>query len=104
MYCAGWVKRGPTGVIASTMDDAFHSADIVMRDWEDKVRFNENGDGDSRGGWEVVKREVERRGIRSVSWKDWEKIDAVERQRGKEKGKVREKVRGVEEMLRMVDA
>jgi adrenodoxin-NADP+ reductase len=104
MYCAGWVKRGPTGVIASTMDDAFHSADIVMRDWEDKVRFNENGDGDSRGGWEVVKREVARRGIRSVSWKDWEKIDAVERQRGKEKGKVREKVRGVEEMLRIVDA
>jgi adrenodoxin-NADP+ reductase len=100
MYCAGWVKRGPTGVIASTMDDAFHSADIIMRDWEDKVRFHESGNG----GWEVVKKEVERRGIRSVSWADWEKIDAVERQRGKEKGKVREKVRGVEEMLRIVDA
>ncbi|KAJ4300222.1 NADPH-adrenodoxin reductase [Collariella sp. IMI 366227] len=23
LYCAGWVKRGPTGVIASTMEDAF---------------------------------------------------------------------------------
>jgi adrenodoxin-NADP+ reductase len=103
MYCAGWVKRGPTGVIASTMDDAFYSADIIMKDWEDKVRFNEIGDSESRGGWEAVKKEVERRGIRSVSWADWEKIDAVERQRGKEKGKVREKVRRIEEMLNIVD-
>lgn len=103
MYCAGWVKRGPTGVIASTMDDAFHSADIIMKDWEDNVRFNELGDGEIRGGLEAVKREVEQRGIRSVSWADWEKIDAVERRRGQEKGKVREKVRGVTEMLKILD-
>ena len=103
MYCAGWVKRGPTGVIASTMDDAFHSADIIMKDWEDNVRFNEIGDGETRGGWDAVKKEVEQRGIRSVSWADWEKIDAVERKRGQEKGKVREKVRGVAEMLKILD-
>lgn len=103
MYCAGWVKRGPTGVIASTMDDAFHSADIIMKDWQDNVRFNETGHGEIRGGWEAVKKEVEQRGIRSVSWADWEKIDAVERKRGQEKGKVREKVRGVDEMLKILD-
>jgi adrenodoxin-NADP+ reductase len=103
MYCAGWVKRGPTGVIASTMDDAFHSADIIMKDWEDNVRFNEIGNGEIRGGWDVVKKEVEQRGIRSVSWADWEKIDAVERKRGQEKGKVREKVRGIAEMLKILD-
>lgn len=97
------MKRGPTGVIASTMDDAFHSADIIMKDWEDNVRFNEIGDGETRGGWEAVKNEVEQRGIRSVSWADWEKIDAVERKRGQEKGKVREKVRGIAEMLRILD-
>lgn len=103
MYCAGWVKRGPTGVIASTMNDAFHSGDIIMQDWMEKVKFNENGDSESRGGWEVVKKEVEKRGIRSVSWADWEKIDAEERRRGKEKGKVREKVRGIDEMLKILD-
>ena len=104
MYCAGWVKRGPTGVIASTMDDAFHSADIIMQDWQDEVKFNELSDGETRGGWEAVKREIEKRGIRSVSWADWEKIDAVERSRGKENGKVREKVRSVDEMLKILDA
>lgn len=104
MYCAGWVKRGPTGVIASTMDDAFHSADIIMQDWESNVKFHEHGSDEAKGGWEVVKKEVEKRGIRSVSWSDWEKIDAEERRRGKERGKVREKVRGIDEMLRILDS
>ncbi|KAL1585531.1 hypothetical protein WHR41_05662 [Cladosporium halotolerans] len=104
MYCAGWVKRGPTGVIASTMDDAFHSGDIIMQDWVDNVKFNNSGDTEAKGGWEVVKKEVEKRGIQSLSWADWEKIDAEERRRGKEKGKAREKVRGVEEMLKIVNS
>ena len=32
LYCAGWVKRGPTGVIASTMTDAFTTADSIIQD------------------------------------------------------------------------
>src|SRR5690606_13052333 len=35
VYTAGWVKRGPTGVIASTMADAFETADAVVEDWTD---------------------------------------------------------------------
>ncbi|EFX04174.1 NADPH-adrenodoxin reductase [Grosmannia clavigera kw1407] len=34
LYCAGWVKRGPTGVIASTMEDAFATADAIVHDWQ----------------------------------------------------------------------
>ena len=54
-------------------------------------------------GWEEVKKEVEQRGLRPVSWQDWEKIDAEEIRRGKEKGKEREKCRTVEDMLRILD-
>ena len=32
-YCAGWVKSGPTGVIARTMADAFATADVIANDW-----------------------------------------------------------------------
>lgn len=103
MYCSGWVKRGPTGVIASTMDDAFHTGDIIARDWEGGVKFNE-GEGQKKRGFEAVKREMEKAGVRSVSWSDWQKIDAEERRRGKEKGKEREKCRSVEQMLRIVDS
>ncbi|KAK6434835.1 NADPH-adrenodoxin reductase [Oleoguttula sp. CCFEE 5521] len=104
MYCAGWVKRGPTGVIASTMDDAFASADTVIMDWESNARFSERGVDAEKGGWDTVKHAVDARGIRSVSWADWGKIDAEERQRGFLKGKVREKMRSVTEMLRFLDA
>lgn len=102
MYCAGWVKRGPTGVIASTLDDAFHTADIIMQDWESGVKFHE-GEGQHKGGFEAVQREMKDRGVRVVSWPAWLKIDAEEKQRGKAKGKEREKIRSVEEMLRIAD-
>ncbi|KAK5175548.1 NADPH-adrenodoxin reductase [Saxophila tyrrhenica] len=103
MYCSGWVKRGPTGVIASTMDDAFNTADIIARDWEDGARFNE-GEGERKEGFAAVDREMKKRGVRSVSWAEWQKIDAEERRRGKEKGKMREKIRSVEEMMKILNA
>lgn len=106
MYCAGWVKRGPTGVIASTLDDAFTTADIIAKDWEEGTRFLSSPDGDAdgtKGGWTAVKREIQRRGIRSVSWYEWEKIDAEERRRGQLRGKEREKIRRVSEMLAVLD-
>lgn len=106
MYCAGWVKRGPTGVIASTMEDAFTSAEAIAADWGGRVRFLGDGEGDGdalKRGWEAVKEESGKRGIRSLGWKEWEIIDREEKRRGKEKGKEREKCRSVEEMLRILD-
>ena len=32
VYCSGWVKRGPVGVIATTMNDAFETAHTVISD------------------------------------------------------------------------
>ncbi|KAJ9636788.1 NADPH-adrenodoxin reductase [Coniosporium tulheliwenetii] len=56
MYCAGWVKRGPTGVIASTMEDAFTSGDVIVSDWENGVPFLKCGGESSTGlGWEGVR-------------------------------------------------
>jgi len=105
LYAAGWVKRGPTGVIASTMDDAFASADAVVQDHLGRVRgLNADSDGEGTGlGWEGLSKEVENKGVRRVSWEDWKKIDAVERERGKAKGKGREKIGRVADMLKVLD-
>ncbi|KAI4948569.1 hypothetical protein J4E91_005994 [Alternaria rosae] len=105
LYCAGWVKRGPTGVIASTMQDAFASADIIAQDWEADVPFLNDTSGDNRStglGWEGIKDDVT--STRPLSWSDWKKIDEAERARGKSKGKEREKFQSVEEMLKVLDA
>ncbi|OCL08067.1 FAD/NAD(P)-binding domain-containing protein [Glonium stellatum] len=105
VYCAGWVKRGPTGVIASTMDDAFTSADIIAKDWEQQVPFlNSSDDCNIALGWEGVKKEVARKGLRPVLWADWKRIDEVEKERGKAMGKEREKFTSVDEMLRVLDS
>jgi adrenodoxin-NADP+ reductase len=126
-YVAGWAKRGPTGVIASTMHDAYATADAIVQDWLGHARFlndaanslspgaSPSGGGGAApaaaaavavasGGWEGgVKREADRRGLRRVSWADWERIDAVERRNGAQLGKPREKIASVAEQLRVLD-
>ncbi|CZR62235.1 related to NADPH:adrenodoxin oxidoreductase, mitochondrial precursor [Phialocephala subalpina] len=102
MYCAGWVKRGPTGVIASTMADAFQTADSIAEDWYSHASFLNPKDSKALG-WEGVKEEAEKRGLRRVRWEDWKKIDAVEKQRGSEKGKEREKFNKVDDMLAVLE-
>ncbi|KAH6368725.1 hypothetical protein HBI34_124690 [Parastagonospora nodorum] len=104
LYCAGWVKRGPTGVIASTMQDAFASADIIAEDWANNVPFLNAENEGTKMGWDAVKEEVEAKGVRPLSWKDWKVIDRAEREKGKAKGKEREKFASVEEMLKVLDA
>lgn len=32
LYCSGWVKRGPTGVIATTMTDSFLTSQTLLGD------------------------------------------------------------------------
>ena len=104
-YVAGWSKRGPTGVIASTMDDAFATADAIAQDWDSHAPFlqREHRRESTVLGWEGIKAEAEGRKLRRVSWVDWERIDAAERRRGLERGKAREKFTSVEEMLRVLD-
>jgi len=98
LYCAGWVKRGPTGVIASTMNDAFETAEAFVQDWRKgpKKRARHGGKG-----WEGVKHYAEVKGykLRPVHWQGWKMIDAEERNEGLQKGKPREKKGTVQEML-----
>lgn len=106
LYCAGWVKRGPTGVIATTMTDAFTTADTIVKDLESRGDSASllHAPGLSSGqGWEGLRGEAERLGLRPTSWQDWQRIDAIERERGQRKGKPRDKFGRVEEMLAVLD-
>jgi adrenodoxin-NADP+ reductase len=101
MYCAGWVKRGPTGVIATAMNDAFSTAEVIAEDWYSRAMFN--GQDGPRDGWDGLREEAGKRGCRRVTWQDWQKIDRVEREKGKAKGKEREKFTSVADMLTVLD-
>ncbi|KAI1805221.1 FAD/NAD(P)-binding domain-containing protein [Daldinia bambusicola] len=96
VYCAGWVKRGPTGVIASTMEDAFSTADAIASDWNSDAPFLK---GESSSGWEALRAGVEHGKCRVIRWDDWRKIDKAERERGLRLGKEREKFTSTTEMI-----
>ncbi|XP_010214344.1 PREDICTED: NADPH:adrenodoxin oxidoreductase, mitochondrial [Tinamus guttatus] len=98
LYCSGWVKRGPTGVIMSTMNDSFDTAQAVLEDLQAGVLDV----AASREGFGAVGSILRSRGVRPVSFSDWEKIDAAEVARGKAAGKPREKIVDPEEMLQLI--
>lgn len=103
VYTSGWVKRGPTGVIATTMYDAFDTGDVIVGDWVGGRGFLEFGGEGRKAGWEAVKVEVERLGLRPVDWEGWRRIDEAEKERGRRVGKEREKFASEEEMLSVLD-
>lgn len=96
LYTSGWAKRGPTGVIASTMTDAFETAEAIVSDWRAGYTSTETA-LERKVGWEAVREEAQN--LNPVSWQGWEKIDKVEREEGKLLGKPREKRGTVAEML-----
>ncbi|TDZ59727.1 putative NADPH:adrenodoxin oxidoreductase [Colletotrichum sidae] len=103
IYCAGWAKRGPTGVIASTMLDAFETADSIVQDWLSGLQFLRSSSSNKvAAGWDGVRAEVGQAASKRVSWDDWHKIDKVERERGRAAGKEREKITSTKAMLEIV--
>ena len=98
LYASGWVKRGPTGVIASTMWDAYETADILADDWESQKPFLSNGS--SVDGWESVYKEVNL-AKPYTTWDDWSRIDAFEKEQGKLQGKERLKITDIDKMLKI---
>ncbi|XP_054026956.1 NADPH:adrenodoxin oxidoreductase, mitochondrial [Dryobates pubescens] len=98
LYCSGWVKRGPTGVIITTMNDSFDTAQSVLED----LQVGTLDVSSSREGFGAVESILRSRGVRPVSFSDWEKIDAAEVARGKAAGKPREKIVDPQEMLQLI--
>nr|XP_032640975.1 NADPH:adrenodoxin oxidoreductase, mitochondrial isoform X4 [Chelonoidis abingdonii] len=98
LYCSGWVKRGPTGVIITTMNDSFDTAQSVLEDLQMGVLNLSN----SKEGFKSVRSILHSRGVHPVTFSDWEKIDAAEVARGKLAGKPREKIVDPQEMLQLI--
>jgi ferredoxin--NADP+ reductase len=93
-YTAGWIKRGPSGVIGTNKKDALETVKNLFEDVEaQKLLSPEKPDP---GAVEDLLRE---RGVRYVSFEDWQAIDQAEVGRGEPHGRPRVKFVRVEEML-----
>lgn len=97
VYSAGWLSTGPIGVILSTMSNAFDSANCL-------VQHMNSGNLDisvSKSGSEHILQHLREKGIPTVDFAGWEKIDEVEIDRGAKLGKSREKILDISEMLQI---
>ena len=98
-YVAGWIKRGPTGVIGTNKPDAIESVNSMFDDLR-KGKLTAASDPDP----DTIPALLKTRGVRYVSQEDWKKIDAVEVAEGKKRGKPRAKIVKRETMLSVIDS
>lgn len=97
IYAAGWVARGPVGVIASTMTDAFGLAETIIADHvASSPTLNPTSTAPESGIPEVIAQGLKEGKV--VDVEAWKRIDRAEVDRAR-KGKEREKFRTVQEML-----
>jgi ferredoxin/flavodoxin---NADP+ reductase len=93
-YAAGWIKRGPTGVIGTNKPDA---AETVASMVEDLSRDRVLSPSEAERGAALSL--VCQRQPQYISWADWQRLDALEVARGRASGRPRVKFTRVEEML-----
>jgi ferredoxin--NADP+ reductase len=92
VYVTGWLKRGPTGIIGTNRADSVETVQSILAELP-KICDRE------KSGAEALRALLEGRGIRVLNYQNWLMIDSAEIDRGKPKGKPREKFTRVDEML-----
>jgi ferredoxin--NADP+ reductase len=92
VYCAGWIKRGPTGVIGTNKKDATETVELLLEDAR-------AGALPPAGSNQSLDDLLAERGVDVVTYEGWEAIDAVERARGEEQGRPRVKLCTWDELL-----
>ena len=94
LYTAGWIKRGPSGIIGTNRACAVQTVGSLMEDLDNLPA--------DRAGTDALIQLLQERSVRSIDFADWKKIDAEEVSRGEPKGKPREKFTRREEMLQVL--
>jgi ferredoxin--NADP+ reductase len=90
-YAAGWIMRGPTGVIGTNRSDAKGAAAAILAD-RDKLQARDV----TQGG---VFKLLDERGVTTVLMDGWNAIDAAEIHKGGTRGNARIKIAALEELL-----
>ncbi len=95
-YVAGWIKRGPTGVIGTNKGDARETIAALLADAPALPAAPVRDP-------EAVLELLAGRGVRVVDWSGWAAIDAAERALGEGQGRSRVKIADRADLLRAAD-
>ena len=96
LYVAGWIKRGPSGVIGTNKPDAAETSEAMLEDL---------GRGDvlrpAEPSAEAVERLLRERVPCLITFEDWKTLDALESERGKAGGRPRVKMEEAEMLKKL---
>ena len=93
-YCAGWIKRGPSGVIGTNKKDANESTELLWQDVEAGLLAAPEQTDPA-----VIEALVFERAPDAVEYAGWVAIDAHERTTGEPHGRPRVKLSSWDELL-----
>ncbi len=93
-YTAGWIKRGPSGVIGTNKPDAVATIELLLEDLANGKLLKP-----AHPGPDVIEALIAERQPNYFSFADWQKLDAIEIAKGDAQGRPRVKFTSVEEMM-----
>lgn len=97
LYVVGWLKRGPTGIVATNLHCAEETVASILEDDKKGVfRFPSDSKKEGRRGLLEI---LEQKNVRFVPFDGWEKIDSKEKMAGQLKNKPREKITTWDELM-----
>lgn len=93
-YVAGWIKRGPTGVIGTNRSDAAETVATLLADADRLPRAPERDPA-------AILELLATGGVDYVTWDGWLRLDRYELELGQARGRERTKVAELAEMLKI---
>ena len=87
-YAAGWIRRGPTGVIGTNKADGELVADLINKEFKDR----------NKNGRELLIKLIKSKNLKPTSFEDWEKIDSYEKKNALDPAP-RKKILTIKEMI-----
>lgn len=89
LYCVGWARRGPSGTIGTNKPDGAAVVEMIDEDISESSRKS------GRAGLDSL---LASRGVETVTFRDWKKIEEAEVARARE-GSPREKFTDIADMI-----
>ncbi|HVG93063.1 MAG TPA: FAD-dependent oxidoreductase [Planctomycetota bacterium] len=97
LYAAGWIKRGPSGVIGTNRGCAVETVRAMLEDL--RAGSIPSPQDPSRDALPAL---LERKGVRWISFDQWSKVESMEVARGEPSGRPRVKFVSEDEILRAI--
>jgi ferredoxin--NADP+ reductase len=94
LYCVGWIKRGPSGIIGTNKPDSIETAKLLLDDALSGALLTPE-DTDPA----CIEDLLMQRGVAYVTYIDWQRLDELERYNGETAGRPRVKFTKIADML-----